>query len=225
MNILLAEDDQKLGRLLVHKLKKEFHQVDWVQDGQSAVDYAISHPYEVVILDWMMPKMSGQEVCAVLRKENCPSSILMLTARDSVDDRVIGLDSGADDYMVKPFEFNELFARIRALARRAAKPLQQETIAIGPLVLNKTAHTLRAEEQEIMLTYKEYQLMEALMINAGRVLTREQLIDKIWGIDAEVSDNNLDSLVKLTRKKLRDAKTDHVIKSVRNVGYQIGWIT
>ncbi|QBP40241.1 response regulator transcription factor [Paenisporosarcina antarctica] len=222
MNILLAEDDLKLGRLLAHSLKKEFHQVDWVTDGQAAYDYSSSNLYDVIILDWMMPEMTGQEVCSMLRKENCPSSILMLTARDSVDDRVMGLDSGADDYVVKPFEFDELFARIRALARRSIKPLLEETIEVGPLLLIKSAHTLQVNNQPISLTHKEYLLMESLMTNAGHVLTRAQLINKIWGIDAEVFDNNLDVLVKLTRKKMREAHVEQMIKSVRNVGYQIG---
>ena len=222
MNVLLAEDDRKLGRLLVHMLKKEFHQVDWVQDGQSALDYSLSQLYDVIILDWMMPEMTGQEVCANLRREGCPSSVLMLTARDSVDDRVLGLDSGADDYVVKPFEFDELFARIRALARRSHLKILEEVVTVGPLQLNKTAHSLQVNDDPITLTYKEYQLMESLMVNAGRVLTRDQLIDRIWGLDADVSDNNLDALVKLTRKKLKDAKADKVIKSIRNVGYQIG---
>lgn len=222
MKLLLAEDDAKLGRLLIHMLKKEFHQVDWVLDGQSALDYAMSQLYDVVILDWMMPELTGQEVCAALRREGCPVSVLMLTARDSVEDRVIGLDSGADDYVVKPFEFNELFARIRALARRSHNTIQEDVVRVGPLQLNRTAHSLHVFEEHVSLTYKEYQLLEFLMANAGRVLTREQLIDRIWGFDADVSNNNLDALVKLTRKKLKDAKADKAIKSIRNVGYQIG---
>ncbi|MFQ3544836.1 response regulator transcription factor [Halobacillus rhizosphaerae] len=221
MNVLLAEDDLKLGRLLVHMLKKEFHQVDWVTDGESAYDYSTTGLYDVIILDWMMPGRNGQEVCEALRKEECASSILMLTARDSVDDRVMGLDSGADDYVVKPFEFDELFARIRALARRSNKPLQEDTIVVGSLVLNRGAHTLQIHDLPVLLTHKEYQLIETLMCNTGRVLTREQLISKIWGVDADVTDNNLDALVKLTRKKLREAKAEQEIKSVRNVGYQI----
>ncbi len=221
MNVLLAEDDLKLGRLLVHMLKKEFHQVDWVTDGESAYDYSATGLYDVIILDWMMPGWSGQEVCEALRKEECTSSILMLTARDSVDDRVMGLDSGADDYVVKPFEFDELFARIRALARRSNKPLQEDTIMVGSLVLNRGAHTLQIHDLPVLLTHKEYQLIETLMTNTGQVLTREQLISKIWGVDADVTDNNLDALVKLTRKKLREANAEQEIKSVRNVGYQI----
>ena len=222
MKLLLAEDDAKLGRLLVHKLKKEFHQVDWVLDGQSALDYAMAEVYDVVILDWMMPELTGEEVCTALRKEGCGVSILMLTARDSVDDRIVGLDSGADDYVVKPFDFNELFARIRALARRSVKTFQEDIIRVGSLELNRTAHSLQVFEEHVLLTYKEYQLLEFLMANAGRVLTREQLIDRIWGFDADVSNNNLDALVKLTRKKLKDAKADKAIQSIRNVGYQIG---
>ncbi|WP_273853848.1 response regulator transcription factor [Guptibacillus spartinae] len=222
MKLLLAEDEAKLGRLLVHKLKKEFHKVDWVMDGQSALDYAMAEVYDVVILDWMMPELTGEEVCTALRKEGCGVSILMLTARDSVDDRIVGLDSGADDYVVKPFDFNELFARIRALARRSVKTFQEDIIRVGSLELNRTAHSLQVFEEHVLLTYKEYQLLEFLMANAGRVLTREQLIDRIWGFDADVSNNNLDALVKLTRKKLKDAKADKAIQSIRNVGYQIG---
>ncbi|UOQ44553.1 response regulator transcription factor [Halobacillus salinarum] len=221
MNLLLAEDDQKLGRLLVHMLRKEFHQVDWVTDGQSAYDYAVSQMYDVLILDWMMPEMTGREVCASLRKAGCSSPILMLTARDSVDDSVLGLDSGADDYVVKPCEFEALFARIRALSRRTAK-WNEDTVAIGPLLLNKTAHSLQVNGEPLPLTFKEYQLMELLMTNAGRVLTREQLIQRIWGLDADVTDNNLDALIKLTRKKLRTLESEQLIKSVRNVGYQFG---
>ncbi|KHE67947.1 response regulator transcription factor [Halobacillus sp. BBL2006] len=221
MNILLAEDDLKLGRLLLHRLKKEFYQVDWVQDGQSAYDYAHSHLYDVLILDWMMPEMSGQEVCAALRREKYTSSILMLTARDSTDDRVLGLDTGADDYIVKPFEFDELFARIRALGRRAMRNFQEEKVQLGDMHLNRSSHTLYVQGKDVSLTYKEYQLMESLIMNAKHVLTREQLIQKVWGLDAEVTDNNLDSLVKLTRKKLREANAEHEIKSVRNVGYRI----
>ncbi|WP_226659985.1 response regulator transcription factor [Pseudalkalibacillus hwajinpoensis] len=221
MKLLLAEDDAKLGRLLIHMLKKEFHQVDWVMDGQSALDYALSQVYDVVILDWMMPKLTGEEICTALRREGCGVSILMLTARDSVDDRIIGLDSGADDYVIKPFDFNELFARIRALARRSPQMFQEDIIRVGSLELNRTAHSLHVFEEQVLLTYKEYQLLEFLMVNAGRVLTREQLIDRIWGFDADVSNNNLDALVKLTRKKLKDAKADKAIKSIRNVGYQV----
>ncbi|MCA0173806.1 response regulator transcription factor [Bacillus sp. RAR_GA_16] len=222
MNLLLAEDDAKLGRLLIHKLKNEFHQVDWVKDGESALDYAVSQMYDVVILDWMLPKLTGQEVCAEIRKEGSQVPVLMLTARDSIDDRVLGLDSGADDYVVKPFEFDELFARIRALARRSHNTIQEDVIHVGMIQLNRTAHSLHVQDQQVPLTYKEYQLMDVLITNAGKVLTRDQLIERIWGFDAEVSNNNLDVLVKLTRKKLKDAKADKAIKSVRNVGYQIG---
>jgi DNA-binding response OmpR family regulator len=145
----------------------------------------------------------------------------MLTARDSTDDRVLGLDTGADDYIVKPFEFDELFARIRALGRRAMREFQEDKVQLGEMHLNRSSHTLFVHGKDVSLTYKEYQLMESLIMNAKLVLTREQLIQKVWGLDAEVTDNNLDALVKLTRKKLREANAEHEIKSVRNVGYRI----
>lgn len=222
MNILLAEDDPKLGRLLVHMLKQQFHQVDWVEDGQSAYDYGMTNMYEIIVLDWMMPHMTGAEVCKKLREDGCTSSILMLTARDSVEDRVTGLDAGADDYIVKPFEFEELFARIRALSRRVSRPLAEDIVTIGALSLNRSTHTLLKDGYNVGLTHKEYQFMEQLMLNKGRILTREQLIDKIWGIDSDVSSNNLDALVKLVRKKINDNGDVRVIKSVRNIGYQLG---
>lgn len=220
MHILLAEDDLKLGKLIVHMLKKNQHSVDWVQDGEAAYDYALTVQYDTMILDWMMPKLDGVQVCKRLRNRQYNGAILMLTAKDSVDDRVYGLDAGADDYLVKPFEFPELFARLRALSRRSASPVSQDIVEVSDLKLNRTTRMVEKSGQVIQLTPKEYQLLELLMVNAGQTLPRELIIDRIWGYSFDVSDNNLDALVRLLRKKV-DQQEPRLIHSVRGVGYKL----
>lgn len=204
MLLLLAEDDKRLGNLVVHMLKKEKHQVDWVQNGEDALLFAKNSNYDLIILDWMMPKKDGITVCKELRSHGYDGAILMVTAKDGLDDRVKGLDYGADDYIVKPFEFAELFARIRALQRRISKPLvQDEILNFGSIQLNVVTHVVEKNGQEIQLTPKEYQLLELFLRNPNQTLPRDLLIDRIWGYDAEVNSNNLDALVRLLRKKNR----------------------
>lgn len=221
MLLLLAEDDKRLGNLVVHMLKKEKHQVDWVQNGEDALLFAKNSNYDLIILDWMMPKKDGITVCKELRSYGYDGAILMVTAKDGLEDRVKGLDYGADDYIVKPFEFAELFARIRALQRRISKPLvQDEILNLGSIQLNVVTHVVEKEGQEIQLTPKEYQLLELFLRNPNQTLPRDLLIDRIWGYDAEVNSNNLDALVRLLRKKLEDDGS-HLIQNIRGVGYKI----
>jgi len=221
MNILLAEDDRKLGNLIAHMLQKEKHTVDWVQNGEDAYDYAISSNYDVIILDWMMPGDSGVNVCRRLRSEGYQTPILMLTAKDSLDDRVQGLDSGADDYLVKPFEFAELFARLRALSRRAMIPLKEDVITIGDLKLYCNSHTLYRNGEEIQLTPREFQLLELLARNQGQVIPREVIYERVWGYEADVTNNTIDAFVRLLRKKIdRHGQKKH-IHNVRGVGYKL----
>lgn len=179
MYILLAEDDVRLGKMVVHMLKKENHVVDWVQNGEDAYYFAKQTDYDLLILDWMMPIQEGTEVCRTLRNEGFSGAILMLTARDALEDRVTGLDLGADDYIVKPFEFSELFARIRALSRRATKPFQTEELSIGNLTLNLNGHSIKRGEKRIQLTNREFQLMELFMRNPNQILPRELIIERI----------------------------------------------
>lgn len=222
MNILLAEDDLALGELIAHLLqKKGNYHVDWVTDGSDAYEYALKAYYDVLVLDWMMPELSGVEVCRNLRKEGYSRAILILTAKDALSDRVMGLDAGADDYLVKPFEFEELLARIRALLRRNFAPILEERVAIKDLVLNRTNYTLQQGEEEIQLTPREFQLFDLLVLNKGRVLSRDLILDRVWGYEKDVSPKIVDGTVKLIRKKLEIFGKEELIQSIRGVGYKI----
>ncbi|MED4269515.1 response regulator transcription factor [Geobacillus stearothermophilus] len=218
MKILLAEDDLHLGELIVHLLKKKsIDHIDWVQEGEDAYDYAMAEFYDVVVLDWMLPNGDGVDVCRRLRQNGYTGAILMLTAKDAVHDRVTGLEAGADDYLVKPFEIDELVARLKALARRTFVPLQEEKVAFHGFTLNRTSHTLHRGDEEIFLTPREFQLLDLLVQNQGQVVPRETILDRVWGWDADVSMKTIDATIKLLRKKLKD----DVIQTVRGVGYKI----
>lgn len=222
MKVLLAEDDERLGELVVHLLKKKGASVvDWVTEGEDAIAYAQASFYDVVILDWMMPNGDGVSVCRHLRAAGYSGAVLMLTAKSAVPDRVEGLDAGADDYIVKPFEIEELWARLNALTRRTRTPIREETMTLGELLLNRTSHTLYYKEEEILLTPREFQLFELLVLNRGQVLTRELILDRIWGLDADVSLKTIDATVKLLRKKINRTSNGEFIKAVRGVGYKI----
>lgn len=220
MNILFAEDDERLGKMVFHLLQKEYGRVDWVKDGQSAYDYASITDYDVIILDWMLPEMSGIEVCKRLRENGYNGGILFLTAKDSVRDVVEGLDSGADDYLIKPFKFEELVARLRALSRRVDKPFEK-VLSAGDLELNLNTHEVKRNGKVIELSKKEYELLELLLRNKQQVLPREVMIERIWGLDADVTNNALDALVRLLRKKVDDPGKPSIIKNVRGVGYKL----
>lgn len=222
MNLLLAEDDQRLGQLVTHLLKKkDGHQVDWVTRGDEAYEYAKTVAYDVVILDWMMPHRDGIEVCRMLRKDGYTGAVLMLTAKDAVQDRVQGLDAGADDYLVKPFEFEELQARLRALGRRSFAPLHKDVLSLEGLEFNRTDHTVSRAGVQVQLSPREFQLLDLLLQNRGQVLPRELILDRVWGYDSDVTKNAIDATVKLLRKKIDLPGSDTLIKSVRGVGYKL----
>lgn len=222
MNILLAEDDSKLGELIVFMLKKKGDfAVEWVMEGEDAFYYATSAHYDVLILDWMMPNGTGVEVCRRLRKEGDAGAILMLTAKDTVQDRIEGLDAGADDYLVKPFEIGELLARLRALTRRNYAPILEEEIRMDDLVLNRMSHVVRLGRNEIQLSPREFQLLDLLMQNKGQVLPREIILERIWGCESEVAPKTIDATVKLIRKKLHSFGKQDLLQSIRGVGYKL----
>lgn len=220
MNILLAEDDERLGKLVSHLLKNEFYHVDWVKNGIDALSYSSLSDYDVIILDWMMPGENGLNVCKKLRSRGVKSGILFVTAKDAKKDVILGLDSGADDYIVKPFEIDEMLARIRAISRRKEKSLE-ELITIHDFTLNLNTHVLTHKGMAIDLTKKEYQFLEILFRNCNQVVTREVLFERIWGYDIDVSDNTLDALVKLVRKKIDQAGDPSLIQNVRGIGYKV----
>lgn len=221
MNVLLAEDDNRLGDLMVYMLKKKGNcNVEWVKEGDDAFYYATSAHYDVVIMDWMMPNGDGVDVCKRLRKQGYSGAILMLTAKDTVQDRIEGLDSGADDYLVKPFEFDELLARLRALSRRNYAPIVEEETEIGGLVLNRASHIVRFEDIEIQFSPREYQLLDLLMKNKGQVLPRELIYERVWGLETDVTMKTIDATVKLIRKKLSLINKQDKLQSIRGVGYK-----
>ena len=221
MKVLLAEDDAKLGKLIKYMLEKNDISVEWVTRGDEIYEYATYDDYDVLVLDWMMPGESGVDACRRLRENGYEKAILMLTARDAVEDRVTGLDAGADDYLVKPFEFAELLARLRALGRRSSQKIQQDVVQVGEVTLNRTAKVLKKQDQVIQLSPREFQICDLLAQNLGIVVPREIILDRIWGLESEVSSNNIDSYVKLIRKKLDlgDGKT--MIHTIRGVGYKL----
>jgi len=222
LHILLVEDDPKLGPLIQYKLNQEYHTVEWVPDSELALDYVRQTHYDLYILDWMMPKKSGLMLCEEIRASNDQTPILMLTARDAIDDRVAGLTKGADDYLIKPFAFEELFARIHALGRRIPAGLNQEqTCEYAGLVLHRQTHEVRRDGQLLALTKKEFQLLEFFLRNAEKVLTREQMINYVWGLDAIITPNAVDAAIKLLRKKVDDGFSSKLIHNVRGVGYRL----
>ena len=221
MKVLLAEDDARLGKLIKYMLEQNNIVVEWVTRGDEIYDYATYDDYDVLVLDWMMPGESGVAAWKRLRESGYEKAILILTARDAVEDRVSGLDSGADDYLVKPFEFAELMARLRALSRRSTQKITQDVMQVGDFTLNRTAKVLKKGDQVIQLSPREFQIFDLLAQNLGIVVPREIILDRIWGLESEVSSNNIDSYVKLIRKKLDlgDGKT--MIHTIRGVGYKL----
>lgn len=221
MRILFAEDDTRLSKMIAFLLKKENYIVDCVYNGQDAIDYSELTDYDIIILDWMMPQKSGIEVCRYLREKNNPAAILILTARDSLEDRIEGLDSGADDYLAKPFEYPELSARIRALSRRITKTFNSDIIEYHSLKLNCANAILEYQNSNISLTPRECQLFELLLRNNLQIFPREQIIAKIWGFDSDINSNTLDVTVKSLRQKLEKIGIDrNCIQTVRGIGYK-----
>lgn len=220
MKILIAEDDNRLRKNIVHIIQKEFHQVDAVDNGQHALEYILFQTYDLVILDWMMPELSGIDVCKEARRNGYEGGILILTAKDDSNDIILGLDAGADDYVVKPFKMEELLARIRAILRRKNKSIHQ-IIQIDDLKLYLDSRTLYKDNQEILLTKNEFLLLEYLFINKGIILTREQIYTQVWGFDHEMTNNNLDALVKLVRKKIDYNRSKSIIENIRGIGYRV----
>lgn len=220
MKILLAEDDINLGKLLSILLKKKNIMVNWVQDGEVAYDAVYADGYDVLVLDWMMPKLSGLDLCKRLREEDYQGKILMLTAKDTLADKVEGLNNGADDYLVKPFEMEELIARLSALSRRQGQ-YSAENLRYGDYTLESSTYCLTYGAGRVELRPREFKLLELLLRNRGQVMPRAVLQDRIWGIDSDVTENNLDVHIRLLRKKITELNGEELIKTMRGVGYYV----
>ena len=220
MKILLAEDEVDLNNVVTRYLKKNGYSVDSVLDGEEALDYLEYSEYDLVILDIMMPKVDGFEVIKKLRDKGNHTSVLMLTARDSADDKVKGLDLGADDYIVKPFDFNELMARIRAVVRRKYGNSSNKLV-IGDLILDTSEKSVTRAGKQIELTGKEYEVLEYLMQSKNRILSREQIKEHVWDFDYEGDSNIIDVLIKNIRKKIDVEDGKQIIYTKRGLGYII----
>ena len=220
MKILLAEDEVDLNNVVTRYLKKNGYSVDSVLDGEEALDYLEYGEYDLVILDIMMPKVDGFEVIKKLRNKGNHTSILMLTARDNADDKVKGLDLGADDYIVKPFDFNELLARIRAVVRRKYGKSSNKLV-IGDLILDTSEKSVTRAGKQIELTGKEYEVLEYLMQSKNRILSREQIKEHVWDFDYEGDSNIIDVLIKNIRKKIDVEDGKQIIYTKRGLGYVI----
>ena len=220
MRVLLIEDDVTIARLLKEGLEDESYAVDVANDGSEGYRTAVADEYDVIILDIMLPEMNGYEVCRALRNDGNKTPILMLTARDAERDIVEGLDAGADDYLAKPFSFDVLLARIRALLRRPNEKLE-EILQVGDLKLDPSSKKVTRASQEINLTAKEYGVLEYLMRNKGKVLSKEQIISHVWDFDADVLPNNVELFIMFLRRKIGKPFKSKLIHTVSGFGYKL----
>jgi DNA-binding response OmpR family regulator len=234
MKILLVEDEPDLGRAIQQALSREKYVVDWVQNGDAAWDYLDSRwaGYSMAVFDWLLPGLTGIELCKRLRQGKNPLPVLMLTAKDSMADKVAGLDAGADDYLVKPFGMVELLARLRALQRRSPQTYHQ-TLQLGRLTLDYATSTVsvqtrsvqtRDQAEVVQLTAKEFQLLEHFMRHPQQIVSRDQLINALWEVQAEPASNVVSAQIRLLRRKLADYDCDEMIETVYGLGYRFNLV-
>ena len=221
MRILLVEDEEKVSRFIIRGLKAEGYAVDAVSEGKTAQEFLACYSYDSIILDLNLPGLSGTDLLQRIRKENTNVPVLILTARDSVADKVRNIECGADDYLTKPFSFAELLVRIKALLRRG--PVDRSSVLrVSDLELDRVAHQVRRHEKMIDLTSKEFSLLEYLMVNTGRVLSSTMIIEHVWDQSFEGLTNIVDVYIRQLRKKIDESHEPKLIRTVRGVGYSIG---
>jgi len=220
LKLLIVEDEARMVELLRKGLTEEGHTVVCASNGGEGLELARAYEFDVIILDVMMPKLNGYELAEKLRRERVATPMLMLTAKDTVPDLVRGLDAGADDYMTKPFAFEELLARLRAVKRRAPVP-QLPKLQVGNLSVDPATREVSRAGMAILLTRTEYNLLERLMDRAGKVVSRRSLIEAVWGFEREIEENTLDAFVRLLRSKIDIQGQSKLIHTVRGVGYMI----
>ncbi len=221
MRILVVEDERRLAEALGQILKKSGYIADVVYDGEDGLDYILSGIYDVVVLDWMLPKMDGIEILKRVRADGFDVPIILLTAKSDVADKVAGLDNGADDYLAKPFDTSELLARIRALGRRKGEIVAADGMSFGDITLDTARLLLKHDGGVLELTRKEAQLLEYLMLNKNAVLSKEQIIEKLWGFDSEADANHVEVYIHFLRNKLASVSKNVIIATVRGVGYTL----
>jgi DNA-binding response OmpR family regulator len=221
MRVLVVEDDPAISRFIVRGLTEEHYLVDLVQDGQSAVDMAAAEEYDVVVLDLMLPELDGFEVCRRLRGNGIDTPVIIVTARDAVADRITALDAGADDVLVKPFVFDELLARLRALGRRGRSRHLNHLLEYGVITIDPVAHQVTVAGRSVQFTATEYRLLTFLVRRAEAVVTRDQLAQHVWGGDYDPMSNNADVYVGYVRRKLQAVTPIPLIHTVRGLGYML----
>ncbi len=223
MRILVVEDEYKLAELVANRLKKEKYEVDVSLDGEDGLYNAESGIYDLIILDVMLPKMNGFEILSEIREEGITSKVIMLTAKSMLEDKLIGLNGGANDYLTKPFHMDELIARVNIQLRQDEKSVKKDYIEFGDLQLNIATSSLlcTSSGENINVINKEFQLLEFFINNPNRILTKEQIYDKVWGYDNEIESNNLEAYLSFIRRKLKAVGSNVNIKAVRGMGYRM----
>ena len=220
MRILVVEDEKNLNYIIVKKLKNEKYGVDSCFDGKDAIDYILATEYDVIILDIMLPKLNGFEVLKSIRNKNIKTPVLMLTAKDGIEDKVQGLDLGADDYLIKPFSFDELLARIRVLLRRNSTNNNANNIyKIANLTVDIDSRSVFRDDKSIKLSTREFTILEYLIRNKGKVLSRDSIEQHIWDYEYEGGTNVVDVYIRYLRKKIDDGYSPKLIYTIRNIGY------
>lgn len=220
MRVLIVEDERRLAEALGQIMAEQRYQTDVVYDGADGLDYTLTEQYDVIVLDVMLPKLDGFEVASRLRHAHVSTPILMFTARDEMPDKIAGLDHGADDYMTKPFDIGELLARVRALTRRQGEVIGEQ-LAAGDLILDLSTRCLRQGDKSVRLGFKEFDVLRQLMVHPRAVVPKEDIIARVWGLDSDAEDNNVEVYISFLRKKLTFLESNVSIGTVRKVGYYL----
>ena len=221
MKLLLVEDEKQLSEALQQILIKNKYSVDAVYNGDEGLDYALSDVYDVIILDIMLPKRNGIEILKMIRKRKISTPVILLTAKGSVEDRILGLDSGADDYLPKPFSPDELLARLRALTRRNGDFINENILEFSDIKLNLSTYDMEVNDNSITLTQKEFEILKYFMQRPKLVVSKDDLITKLWGFDSDIEHNNIEVYISFLRKKLAYVESNVKITTIRRVGYRL----
>jgi len=223
LRILVVEDEFSLADIIATKLRKEKYNVDISLDGEEGLDKALSDIYDLIILDIMLPKVNGIEILKEIRNNNIDTKVIMLTAKSSLDDKLIGFEKGANDYITKPFHMEELIARVNVWLRSNEKNINKDILKFGDIELNVRTSTITCTKnnESINVSYKELMILEYLMNNSNQIISKEQIYDKIWGIDTDFESNNLEAYLSFVRKKLKIIDSDVTIKAIRGMGYKL----
>lgn len=221
MKLLLVEDEKQLSEALQQILIKNKYTVDAVYNGDEGLDYALSDVYDVIILDIMLPKLNGIEILKMIRKRKISTPVILLTAKGSIEDRILGLDSGADDYLPKPFSPDELLARLRALTRRNGDFINENILEFSDIKLNLSTYDMEVNDNSITLTQKEFEILKYFMQRPKLVVSKDDLITKLWGFDSDIEHNNIEVYISFLRKKLAYVESNVKITTIRRVGYRL----